>query len=47
MANRYWPAYYLIDKQGVIRAAYAGETHEGDDQAHEIEQVIEALLAEI
>jgi thiol-disulfide isomerase/thioredoxin len=46
MANRYWPAYYIIDRQGVIRAAYAGETHEGDAQAREIEKVIELLLAE-
>ena len=44
--NRYWPAYYLIDKQGRIRALYAGETHEGDRQARRIESDIRQLLAE-
>lgn len=46
MANHYWPAYYLIDKQGAIRAAYAGEIHDGDAQAQEIERVLTELLAE-
>lgn len=46
MANRYWPAYYIIDRQGVIRAVYAGETHAGDAQAREIESVLEMLLQE-
>ncbi|MBI1731175.1 MAG: redoxin domain-containing protein [Gammaproteobacteria bacterium] len=46
MANRYWPAYFLIDKKGLIRAAFAGETHEGDSQAREIEKIIGDLLAE-
>jgi thiol-disulfide isomerase/thioredoxin len=44
--NRYWPAYYLIDKQGRVRAAWAGETHEGDTRALDIERSITALLAE-
>jgi thiol-disulfide isomerase/thioredoxin len=46
MANRYWPAYYLIDKQGVLRAAFVGETHEGDEQAKKIEEFLTGLLAE-
>jgi thiol-disulfide isomerase/thioredoxin len=44
--NRYWPSYFLIDKQGRVRGVYSGETHEGDDRAREIERAIEALLAE-
>ena len=46
MGNRYWPAFYLIDKQGKVRAAYVGETHEGDRQARKIEAAIRNLLAE-
>lgn len=44
--NRYWPAYYLLDKQGKVRAAFFGETHEGDRRAKQIEEVINKLLAE-
>jgi len=39
--NRYWPAMYLIDKQGVIRYVRVGE---GGYQ--ETERLIQALLAE-
>ena len=46
LGNRYWPAFYLIDKQGRLRALYAGETHEGDPQARRIEADIRSLLAE-
>lgn len=44
--NRYWPAFYLIDKQGRVRAAFAGETHKGDAQAVAIEAKLAELLAE-
>jgi thiol-disulfide isomerase/thioredoxin len=46
MNNRYWPAFYLIDRQGRVRAHYAGETHRGDAQARRIEADIGALLSE-
>ena len=46
LGNRYWPAYYLFDKQGRVRAVYAGETHADDAQADAIARDIEALLAE-
>lgn len=46
IGNRYWPAFYIIDKRGNVRAAFAGETHEGDRQAQSIEKVIIELLAE-
>lgn len=46
MGNRYWPAFYVIDKRGRVRAAYFGETHSGDRQARRIETVIRELLEE-
>jgi thiol-disulfide isomerase/thioredoxin len=39
--NRYWPALYLIDKQGHIRYIHIGE-----GGYSETENAIEALLAE-
>ncbi|MGH8672187.1 MAG: redoxin family protein [Burkholderiales bacterium] len=46
MSNRYWPAYYLLDKRGNLRAYSVGETHAGDARAREIEAAVEKLLAE-
>ena len=39
--NQYWPAHYLIDKQGKIR-----RVHFGEGQYNETEKAIRALLAE-
>lgn len=44
--NRYWPAFYLVDKQGRIRFRHVGETHAGDARAERIEGQIRTLLAE-
>ena len=46
LRNRYWPAFYLVDKKGVIRHLHVGETHEGDARAQRIEEQILSLLAE-
>jgi thiol-disulfide isomerase/thioredoxin len=46
MGNQYWPAFYLVDKQGRLRAEHFGETHPKDRQAVSIESQIERLLAE-
>ena len=46
LRNRYWPAYYIVDKKGNIRDAFIGETHEGDRRAKKIEKVITKLLKE-
>ena len=44
--NRYWPAYYIVDKENNIRAVFYGETHEGNKQAKAIERIIKELIAE-
>ena len=46
MNNRYWPAFYLVDKQGNIRYRFIGETHAGDRQAMLIEKRLRELLLE-
>ncbi|MFT5426454.1 MAG: thiol-disulfide isomerase/thioredoxin [Gammaproteobacteria bacterium] len=46
MNNRYWPAYYILDKKGNVRTTFFGETHEGDNRAKQIENVINQLIAE-
>ncbi len=46
MNNRYWPAFYILDNKGKIRAIYFGETHEGDRRARQIERTIKKLLTE-
>lgn len=42
--NRYWPAFYLVDRDGRVRATFAGETHAGDRNARAMESAIEELL---
>ena len=44
--NRYWPAFYLVDKLGVIRHLHVGETHAGTARARRIEEQLRALLDE-
>ena len=44
--NRYWPAQYIIDKRGDIRALHIGELHVGDNRYAEVTGLIDALLAE-
>jgi thiol-disulfide isomerase/thioredoxin len=44
--NQAWPAFYLIDKRGVIRFRFYGETHAGDSRAREIERAIQQLTDE-
>jgi thiol-disulfide isomerase/thioredoxin len=46
LENRYWPAFYLVDKKGVVRHLHVGETHAGDARADLIEEQIRVLLAE-
>jgi glutathione peroxidase-family protein len=46
LQNTYWPAFYVVDKKGMIRGKFAGETHPDDAQARKIEQLIEVLQKE-
>ncbi len=46
LRNRYWPAFYVIDKKGVLRGAFFGETHPGDRRARAIDALLQELLAE-
>ena len=46
LGNRYWPAFYLVDRQGRIRHLAIGETHVDTPPARDFERRIEALLAE-
>ena len=46
MKNQYWPAYYIVDKKGKVRARFIGETHKNSAQGNKIEALIETLLTE-
>ena len=45
MRNRYWPAFYLIDRQGRIAATTIGELHEGQPRSDDFEQQIKRAIA--
>jgi thiol-disulfide isomerase/thioredoxin len=42
--NRYWPAFYVVDRQGRQVDYFFGETHKGDRRARALENLIESLL---
>jgi len=44
LRNRYWPAYYLVDKHGELAETFIGEVREGSEKAARIERAIAALL---
>ncbi len=46
LGNRYWPAFYLVDKEGLIRHLHVGETHAGTARARLIEEQLDSLLSE-
>lgn len=46
LQNRYWPAFYLIDKRGTVRDVFIGETHADTKKARALERAIALLLAE-
>ncbi len=46
LKNRYWPAFYIVDKKGVIRHVAIGEMHVGDRRDREVRTLVEKLLEE-
>jgi thiol-disulfide isomerase/thioredoxin len=45
LKNRYWPAFYVIDRRGRVTARAIGEMHVGQARAAQLEREIEAALA--
>jgi thiol-disulfide isomerase/thioredoxin len=44
-SNQYWPAFYLIDRNGRVRAQAIGEMRVGEARALQLESAIKQLLA--
>ncbi|GAA6135240.1 hypothetical protein NBRC116188_20300 [Oceaniserpentilla sp. 4NH20-0058] len=44
--NQYWPTYYLVDKKGMVRYRFIGETHANTNKAAQISSAIAILLKE-
>jgi hypothetical protein len=46
LGNQYWPAIYLVDRCGRIRARAVGEVHADEPSGRNLEDKIKALLHE-
>jgi hypothetical protein len=44
--NRYWPAFYLVDRKGKIRYQYEGEMHLNTERGDQAARYVRELLAE-
>ena len=44
MHNQYWPAFYLIGRDGLLYGSVTGELHVGDTRGKQVEQAIDLLL---
>jgi len=45
LGNQYWPAFYLIGRDGLVHGRAIGELHVGDGSAQPVERLIDQLLA--
>lgn len=43
--NQYWPAYYLVGKDGTLADVIVGEMHEGEPRAVALERRVRSLLS--
>lgn len=43
---RQWPSYFLVDREGLVRALYTGELAPSSPTAREVEGAIAVLLSE-
>jgi hypothetical protein len=46
LGNRYWPAFYLVDRKANIRYRYEGEMHLATDRGDQAARFLQELLAE-
>lgn len=46
LGNRYWPSFYLVDRNGYLRMRKVGEMHKGTARAAEFERMVQTLLDE-
>ena len=44
--NHYWPEFYLVDRNGIIRKKLLGEVSEGGLRGRRLETVLKKLLDE-
>ena len=44
LGNHYWPAFYLIGRDGLLYGSALGEMHAGEEPARRMEGVIDLLL---
>jgi thiol-disulfide isomerase/thioredoxin len=45
LGNQYWPAFFLVGRDGLIHGRAIGELHVGEPSAHPVEALIDQLLA--
>jgi thiol-disulfide isomerase/thioredoxin len=45
LGNQYWPAFYLVGRDGLVHGHAVGELHVGDGTARSLEALIDQLLA--
>jgi thiol-disulfide isomerase/thioredoxin len=46
LGNRYWPTFYLVDRQGRVRGVYIGEMRAERPESRTLEEQLVALLEE-